>query len=94
MADAGNFPRGAGMRQLIQQPIIPGMAVGEYDPRDTLILTERIRKKIDQIRVIRDQVLGKDTGFFDDQDLIIMALDRLPKGIINERKEKRSDPDS
>lgn len=66
------------MKQLIQQPIIPGAAVGEYDPRETLILTEKIRKKIDQVRLIRDQILGKETGFFDDQELIIMALDRLP----------------
>jgi hypothetical protein len=66
------------MKALIQQPIIPGAEVGEYDPRDTLILTERIRKKIDQVRAIRDQILGKESGFFDDQELIIMALDRLP----------------
>lgn len=78
------------MKQLIQQPIIPGAEVGEYDHRDTLILTERIRKKIDQVRAIRDQVLGKDTGFFDDQELIIMALDRLPiwYRVLREKQER------
>lgn len=39
--------------------------------------TPFIQKKIEETRALRDQIFGPDTGFFPDEDMIVLGLNRL-----------------